>query len=250
MRYIMFNFNNRVAIVTGGTRGIGKGITEAFIKNGATVVATYTSNDDAANSFKESLGDQGKNLILKKFDVSSSSDVEVFWQDLTSEVESIDILINNSGIRKDNISPMMPDEDWARVLDVNLSGSFYMTKRAVSHFMKNRYGRIVNMSSVGGKLGLPGQANYAASKAGQIAMSKSISKEVAKKGITINNVCPGFIETELIADLPQEQVKEYKKQVPMKRFGKVEEVANAVLFLASEEASYITGTTLDISGGL
>lgn len=246
----MFNFNNRVAIVTGGTRGIGKGITEAFIKNGATVVATYTSNDDAANSFKESLGDQGKNLILKKFDVSSSSDVEVFWQDLTSEVESIDILINNSGIRKDNISPMMPDEDWARVLDVNLSGSFYMTKRAVSHFMKNRYGRIVNMSSVGGKLGLPGQANYAASKAGQIAMSKSISKEVAKKGITINNVCPGFIETELIADLPQEQVKEYKKQVPMKRFGKVEEVANAVLFLASEEASYITGTTLDISGGL
>ena len=246
----MFNFSNRVAIVTGGTRGIGKGITEAFINNGATVVATYTSNDDAANGFKESLGDRGKNLILKKFDVSSSVEVEAFWHDLTSEVESVDILINNSGIRKDNISPMMPDEDWARVLDVNLSGCFYMTKRAVSHFMKNRYGRIVNMSSVGGKLGLPGQANYAASKAGQIAMSKSISKEVAKKGITINNVCPGFIETELIADLPQEQVKEYKKQVPMKRFGKVEEVANAVLFLASEEASYITGTTLDISGGL
>lgn len=125
-----------------------------------------------------------------------------------------------------------------------------MTKSAVLLMMKNRYGRIVNMSSVGGKLGLPGQANYAASKAGQIALSLSVSKEVAKRNITINNVCPGFIETELIADLPEEQVKEYKSQVPMKRFGKVSEVAHAVLFFASKNSSYITGTTIDVAGGL
>jgi 3-oxoacyl-[acyl-carrier protein] reductase len=125
-----------------------------------------------------------------------------------------------------------------------------MTKYAVLTMMKNRYGRIVNMSSVGGKLGLPGQANYAASKAGQIAMSLSVSKEVAKRNITLNNVCPGFIDTELLKDLPEEQIKEYKSQVPMKRFGKVEEVSHAVLFFASKESSYITGATLDIAGGL
>ncbi len=246
----MFNFQDQVAIVTGGTRGIGRGITESFLKAGAQVVATYASNDDAANKFKDELGELGKGLYLRKFDVSNSQEVESFWNEITSSFEKIDILINNSGIRKDNLTPVMPDEDWTRVLDINLSGSFYMTKRAVNHFLGNRYGRIVNMSSVGGSLGLPGQANYAASKAGQVAMSKTVSKEVGKKGITINNVCPGFIETELIADLPAEQVKEYKKQVPMRRFGKVEEVAHAVMFLSSKEAGYITGASLEVTGGL
>ena len=144
----------------------------------------------------------------------------------------------------------MTQEDWEQVLDTNLKGSFYMSQLSILHMMKKRYGRIINISSVGGKMGLAGQANYAASKAGQIAMSKSLSKEVAKRKITINNVCPGFIETELIDDLSEDLVKEYKSQIPMKRFGKVDEVANAVLFLASDKASYITGTTLDVSGGL
>jgi 3-oxoacyl-[acyl-carrier protein] reductase len=246
----MYNFNEQVAVVTGGTRGIGRGITEGFLKNGARVIATYTSNDEAANAFKNELGELGENLYLKKFDVSNASEVDNFWKDITGSFEKIDILVNNSGIRKDNIAPMMPDEDWARVIDVNLSGSFYMAKHAINHFMSHRYGRIINMSSIGGSLGLPGQANYAASKAGQVAMSKSMAKEVGKKGITVNNVCPGFIETELIADLPADQVKEYKKQVPMKRFGKVEDVANAVMFLASKEAGYITGTSLEVTGGL
>ena len=125
-----------------------------------------------------------------------------------------------------------------------------MSKQAILRFMRKRYGRIINLSSVGGKIGLPGQANYTASKAAQIALGKSLSKEVGKKGITINSVCPGFIETELISDLPEDQVSAYKKQVPLKRFGKVEEVAHGVLFLSSREASYITGTSLDISGGL
>jgi len=246
----MYRFDDQVAIVTGGTRGIGRGITEAFLNSGARVIATYTSNDDAANEFKNSLGDLGENLYLKKFDVSKGSEVESFWNDINENFEKIDILINNSGIRKDNLTPVMPDEDWARVIDVNLSGSFYMSKHAINHFLSNRYGRIINMSSVGGTLGLPGQANYAASKAGQVAMSKSMAKEVGKKGITVNNVCPGFIETELISDLLPEQVKEYKKQVPMRRFGKVEDVANAVMFLASKESGYITGTSLEVTGGL
>ncbi|MEH0861738.1 SDR family oxidoreductase [Halobacteriovorax sp. DPLXC-1] len=246
----MFDFKDQVAIVTGGTRGIGRGITESFLKSGARVVATYAGNHDAANAFKAELGELGENLYLEAFDVSDASAVEEFWSRMNEQFEQIHILVNNSGIRRDNLSPIMPDEDWARVLDINLTGTFLMTKRAVNHFLSKRYGRIINMSSVGGSLGLPGQANYAASKAGQVAMSKSISKEVGKRGITINNVCPGFIETELIADLPAEQVKEYKKQVPLKRFGKVEEVAHAVQFLASKEAAYITGASLEVTGGL
>lgn len=247
---IKFDFNERVVVVTGGTRGIGRGVTESFLKNGAKVVATYASNDEAALSFKNSLGELGRNLDLRKFDVSIEEEVNTFFTYLEETYEKLDILVNNSGIRKDNVLALMPSEDWSRVLDINLKGTFLMTKMAVPQMMKNRYGRIVNMSSVGGALGLAGQANYAASKAGQVALSKSLSKEVGKKGITINNICPGFIETELIADLPADQVKEYKKQVPLKKFGKIEDVANAVLFLSSEESGYITGTTLEVSGGL
>ncbi|CBW26294.1 3-oxoacyl-[acyl-carrier protein] reductase [Halobacteriovorax marinus SJ] len=245
-----FNFNEKIVVVTGGTRGIGKGVTTAFLENGAKVIATYTSNDEAANAFKDSLGELAKNIDLRKFDVSLESDVTDFYNYLESEYERVDILVNNSGIRKDHVLALMPSEDWDKVLDVNLKGTFLMTKMAIPLMMRNRFGRVINMSSVGGALGLSGQANYAASKAGQVALSKSLSKEVGKKGITINNICPGFIETELISDLPAEQVKEYKKQVPLKRFGKVEEVASAVLFLASEHAAYITGTSLEITGGL
>lgn len=246
----MSNFSDQRVIVTGGTRGIGRGITESFLKEGATVIATYASNDEAANSFKEDMIEYADKLILKKFDVSSSVACEKFFSELENEVSSIEILINNSGIRKDNLTASMTDDEWDRVLNINLKGTFNMSKLAVLHMMKNRYGRIINISSIGGALGLPGQANYAASKAGQIALSKTLSKEVAKRKITVNNIAPGFIETELIADLPAEQVSEYKKQVPMKRFGTVDEVASAVKFLASKDASYITGTTLEISGGL
>ncbi len=244
------NFENQIAIVTGGTRGIGRGITEELLKAGATVIATFASNEEKANQFFESIGDLNKNLHLKKFDVSSYRACESFWNEISKDFEQIHILINNSGIRQDNILASMTEDQWDRVLDINLKGTYNMSKLAVLHMMGHRYGRIVNISSVGGKLGLSGQANYAASKAGQIALSKSLSKEVAKRKITINNVCPGFIETELISDLDPALVKEYKSQVPMKRFGTTSEVAHAVMFLASKEASYITGTSLDISGGL
>ncbi len=246
----MYQFDGQHVIVTGGTRGIGAGLTEAFLKNGATVVATYSGNDDAATSFKEKYSLYGEKLKIKKFDVSKTAEVEKFFQEYEQEFPSLEVLVNNAGIRRDSIIPSMNEADWDAVIDTNLKGTYNMTRFAVLAMMKNRYGRIVNMSSIGGKLGLPGQANYAASKAGQIAMSLSVSKEVAKRNITVNNVCPGFIETELIADLPDDQVKEYKSQVPMKRFGKVQEVAHAVLFFASKESSYITGTSLDIAGGL
>lgn len=246
----MFNFDSQHVIVTGGTRGIGAGLTENFLKAGATVVATYSGNDEAANAFKDKLSSYGNKLVLKKFNVASSTEVENFFTEYEKEFPSLEVLVNNAGIRRDQIVASMSEGDWDSVIDTNLKGSYNMTRFGVLAMMKNRYGRIVNMSSVGGKLGLPGQANYAASKAGQIAMSLSVSKEVAKRNITINNVCPGFIDTELLKDLPEEQIKEYKSQVPMKRFGKVEEVAHAVLFFASRESSYITGATLDIAGGL
>lgn len=246
----MYQFDGQHVIVTGGTRGIGAGLTEAFLKSGATVIATYSGNDEAANRFKEKHSLYGEKLKLKKFDVSKTAEVENFFQQYEQEFPSLEVLVNNAGIRRDSIIPSMNESDWDAVIDTNLKGTYNMTRFAVLAMMKNRYGRIVNMSSIGGKLGLPGQANYAASKAGQIALSLSVSKEVAKRNITVNNVCPGFIETELIADLPDEQVKEYKSQVPMKRFGKVQEVAHAVLFFASKESSYITGTSLDIAGGL
>lgn len=243
-------FNNQVAIVTGGTRGIGAGITHAFLKQGARVVATYARNDQTAMAFKDSLGDQGEFLTLKKFDVSNFEECQASFNDITEQFEQIHILINNSGIRKDNLTATMSQSDWDDVLNINLKGTFNMCQLATLHMMKKRYGRIINISSVAGHMGIPGQANYSASKAGQIALSKSLSKEVAKRKITVNNICPGFIETELIADLEAELVKSYKAQVPLKRFGTVEEVAHSVLFLASEKASYITGTSIDISGGL
>lgn len=247
---ITYDFTNKVVVVTGGTRGIGRGVTESFLKGGARVVATYASNDEAAKSFKAEIGQLGELLELRKFDVSNEEEVTSFYHFIEETYQKLDILVNNSGIRKDSVLALMASDDWTKVMDINLKGTFLMSKAAVPLMMRNRFGRIVNMSSVGGSLGLAGQANYAASKAGQVALSKSLSKEVGKKGITINNICPGFIETELIADLPAEQVKEYKKQVPLRRFGKVSEVANSVLFLSSDESGYITGSTIEVSGGL
>ena len=160
------------------------------------------------------------------------------------------MLVNNSGIRKDADLAMMKPEDWQKVLDVNLTGAFYMSKLAVHSFMANRYGRIITITSPAGRFGFEGQANYSASKAGQIAMTRSLSKEVASRGITVNCVSPGFIDTEFLADLPEKLRKEYLASIPLKRFGTPDEVAACVLFLASREAGYITGSVLSVEGGL
>lgn len=243
----MKSFENRVVVVTGGTRGIGAAISKEFIDSGAKVIATYVSNDDAAQKMRTELGD---NFSFKKFNVSSSSEVNDFFGEVETEFGQVDILVNNSGVRKDQILASMTEDQWDDVLDINLKGTYLMSKGAVLLMMKNRFGRIINISSMSGVLGLSGQANYSASKAGQIALAKVLSKEVAKRGITVNTILPGFIETDLISNLDDDLVKSYKKDIPMRRFGKASEVAKAVSFLASEDASYITGSTLEISGGL
>ena len=246
----MFDFSNQRVIVTGGTRGIGAGIAEAFLQAGATVIAVYSANDVAANEFKNKNEQFGDRLDIQKQDISSSQDVKNLFQYLDEKYPSLEALVNNSGIRQDAIAALMTDEQWNNVLEVNLTGTFYMSREIIPRFMSGRFGRIINISSLGGDIGFQGQANYAASKAGQLAIAKSLSKEVARKGITVNCVSPGFIDTELIGDLPEEQRKEYLKMIPQKRFGKVEEVAHAVLFLATREASYINGTSITVAGGL
>jgi 3-oxoacyl-[acyl-carrier protein] reductase len=242
---------NQTAIVTGGTRGIGAGIVKHLLSLGAKVVATYLSSDSSANAFKESLTpeEQGR-LELAKFDVSSFAACEAFYKQFDLDHSELHILVNNSGIRKDNILPLMPSDDWNQVIQTNLTGTFNMTKLAVERMLRARYGRIVNISSIASHMGLPGQTSYSATKAGQIAFAKSLSKEVAKRNITINNVCPGFIETDLVSDLPEALKKQYIDQIPMKRFGQAQDVAHAVAFFANPASSYISGTTLEVSGGL
>ena len=244
----MKRFEGQNVVVTGGTRGIGKGISEAFLKEGANVLATYGGNKAGADAFLEEFSEYKEQITLSCFDVSSYEESEKFFNELP--FEKLDVLVNNAGIRKDNVVGMMPADDWQKVLDINLTGTFNMSKLAVMKMMRARYGRIVNITSPCSHFGFAGQANYAASKAGQIGLTRSLSKEVAKRGITVNCVSPGFIGTELIADLPEDLIKSYKGQVPMKRFGDVKEVAACVLFLAGGDASYVSGTVLEVTGGL
>lgn len=247
---IQFDFNDQTVIVTGGTRGIGRAIAEAFLKSGARVLVTFQGNTEAAKAFEEANQEHADRLIVKQCDVTDYAAVEELFKWIGEELGVIQVLINNSGIRRDQIVGMMAQEEWQSVIDTNLTGTFYMSKFAVQNMARKRYGRIVNITSPVARFGMPGQGNYAASKAGQIAFAASLSKETARRKITVNCVSPGFIGTDLIADLPEERVELYLNLVPMKRFGEVEEVASSVLYLASKEASYITGTVLEVTGGL
>ena len=245
-----FNFTGQTALVSGGTRGIGAAITQAFLRAGATVHATYAGNEAAAAAFRAASAEFAGRLTLHTFDVSDYAAVEQFYRTLEAAGTTLDILVNNAGIRRDGVVGMLAREDWQKVLNTNLGGTFNMSKFAVQLMMRRRYGRIISITTPSGKAGFEGQANYAAAKAGQVAFTRSLSKEVAKRGITANCVSPGFIETDFIADLAAETATAYRNLVPLKRFGKAEEVAAAVLFLASREAAYITGSTLEITGGL
>ncbi len=246
----MNEFQDQVVLITGATRGIGKGITTAFLESEALVIGVYGGNEKAAEEFKEELGSLRDRLELYQCDVSVESQVATLFASVEEKHGCLDILINNAGIRRDSVLALMNAQDWQRVLDVNLTGSYLMAKSAVLLMMKKKYGRIINITSPVAHLGFAGQANYAASKAGQVAMTKTLAKETAKKKITVNCVSPGFIDTDFISDLPDEQLTAYKKLVPMRRFGKVEEVAHAVLFLCSDQAAYITGTVVEVNGGL
>ncbi len=246
----MNKYSGQKVIVTGASRGIGKAISLAFLKEDAVVIGIYGGNKESADAFKLECEAYGDKLELHQCDVSDPTQVEHFFKDIEERFDTIDILVNNAGIRKDKLLALMDSESWQRVIDINLGGTFNMCKQAVLLMLKQKYGRIVNITSPVASLGFAGQTNYGASKAGQIGLSRSLCKEVARKKITVNCVSPGFIDTELIADLSPKLVKEYKKTVPMRRFGKVEEVASAVLFLASPEAAYISGSVLEINGGL
>ncbi len=245
----MTDFKGQKAIVTGATRGIGRAVAVALLAAGATVIGVYGGNEAAADEFAGSTA-ATDNLQLHKLDVSDYQAVRAFYERLEERFETIDILVNNAGIRRDGVLAMMGEEDWRRVIDVNLTGGYTMAKFGVLLMMKQKYGRIIFITSPMGRLGFAGQANYAASKAGQVGLVKSLSKEVAKRKITVNCVSPGFIGTDFLADLSASQVKEYKKMVPTRRFGTPQEVADAVLFLAGKKAAYINGSVLEITGGL
>jgi 3-oxoacyl-[acyl-carrier protein] reductase len=246
----MQNFLNQIVVVTGATRGIGRAVALTFLKAGATVLGIYHSNRHAAEQLLKESGELEERLHLSQCDVSDEHQVSSFFAEVEERYSAIDVLVNCAGIRKDAVVAMMNSNDWKSVLDINLTGTFLMTKQAVLLMMKNKYGRIINITSPVAHLGFAGQANYAASKAGQIGMTRSLAKETAKKKITVNCVSPGFIDTDFIQGLPKEKLDHYKNMVPMRRFGTVAEVADAVLFLAGKSASYITGAVLDINGGL
>ena len=246
----VYDFSGRTALVTGGTRGIGAAVSRAFIKAGGRVIATYVKNDASAAAFKTDVDVDADRLDIVRLDSSDYDAVEAFFKPYVDGVRDLDIIVNNAGIRKDNALAMMPKDDWRQVIDINLTGVYNVCKFGVMAMMRKRRGRIINMTSPGGDMGFAGQANYAASKAGIVALTKSLSKEVAKRNITVNCVAPGFIETELLDGLSDVQADAYRQSVPLKRFGSTGDVANAVLFLADDMASYITGSTLTVAGGL
>lgn len=246
----MYDFKGQTAIVTGGTRGIGRSIAEGFLNAGGRVIVTYSANEAAAEQFRQDNRQCAENIDIRKCDVTKYEEVEEFFGYIDTKYGSFEVLVNNAGVRKDSVLAMMKESDWHDVMNVNLTGVFYMCKFAVMSLMRRRYGRIINIASVMERYSFEGQANYAASKAGLVALTKSLSKEVATRGITVNCVSPGFIVTELLEDLPDKLRESYLARIPLKRFGSTEEVAACVLFLASKEASYVTGSNLEVAGGL
>jgi 3-oxoacyl-[acyl-carrier protein] reductase len=240
----------RVAIVTGGGRGIGRAITVRLAEEGANLAVSYRSNDDAAEQTAESVREAGAKCELFKGDVSSPADVEALLKGVSEAFGRLDILVNNAGITRDNLMMRMKEDEFDEVLRTNLKGTYLCTRAALRPMVRARWGRILNVSSVVGIVGNAGQANYAASKAGIIGFTKSVAREVAQRGITVNAVAPGYVETELTGSLPEDVKAQIRGQVPMGRFGEAEEVAEVVAFLAGEGAGYVTGQTIAVDGGM
>ena len=241
---------NENAVVTGATRGIGREIAFTLAENGANVAINYRTLNEDVERLIEELKSYGTNIVAVKCDISDEEEVKNFIAESKKQLGSIDILINNAGITKDGLLMRMKEKDFSDVLDVNLKGTFITTREAASIMMKQRHGKIINISSVVGVIGNAGQCNYAASKAGVIGFSKSVARELASRNITVNVVAPGFINTDMTGVLP-EKVKESMLQgIPLKRIGEPKDIANAVLFLASDLSNYITGQVINVDGGM
>ena len=240
----------RTALVTGGSRGIGRAVAIALADEGADVAINYVSSETAARDVAEHIRKMGRRAVLAQADVSDYPDTFRMAQDVLREFGHVDILVNNAGINSDKTFTKMDHASWRKVLGTNLDGVFNCTKVFVDQMLTQGYGRVVNMTSVIGQIGNFGQANYAASKAGVAAFTKSLAKELAGKGVTVNAVAPGFIETEMVASIPDKVKEKLLAQIPLHRFGTAEEVARAVVYIVSSDGDYITGAELSINGGL
>lgn len=244
------DFHGKTALVTGGSRGIGKAVCLELAQQGANIVLCYSGNEDAAQKTAAACQALGVQALAVRCDVSNSQQVQNLMDTAIKHFNTVDILVNNAGITKDNLLIRMSEDDFDAVLDTNLKGAFLCIKAAARVMMRQRYGRIINISSVVGLHGNAGQVNYAASKAGIIGLTKSAAKELASRKITVNAVAPGFVQTDMTDVLPQEIKKNLLDTIPVGRFGSCEEIAKAVAFLAGDDAAYITGQVLSVDGGM
>ncbi|MEW6585145.1 MAG: 3-oxoacyl-[acyl-carrier-protein] reductase [Nitrospirota bacterium] len=243
------NFQGQTAIITGGTRGIGKAIAECLAAKGVNLAVASRSEQDA-KAVAASLSAVGVKALGFRLDVSKAEEVEKVFEEVRKEFNHIDILVNNAGITKDGLLMRMSEEAWDAVMDINLKGVFLCTREAIRDMARQRYGRIVSITSVAGFMGNPGQANYSAAKAGIAGFTKTVAREYAGRGVTVNAVAPGFIETAMTEVLSDKIKEEMKKFIPVGRFGSVEDIAHAVVFLASPESGYITGQVIHVNGGM
>ena len=241
----MINFKNKKILVTGATGGIGKALVQKFVSLDGNVLATGTKTEKL-----DALKKEFPNINVLKFDISDHSKIEEFIENVSSQLVGLDILVNNAGINMDNLSLRMKDDEWKKVIDLNLGSTFFLCKYGIKKMLKNKYGRIVNITSIVGHTGNLGQSNYAASKAAIVGMSKSLAIEYAKKNITINCVSPGFIQSKMTDGIIESIKAVLTSRIPMAKLGKGEDVANTVAFLSSDAASYITGQTIHVNGGM
>lgn len=246
----MSDFKDKVVLVTGGSRGIGRACVLAFAKRGATVVLSYAGNEAAANETLKLAEAAGGKAKAVRFDVADTKACSDAVDALVKELGRLDVLVNNAGVAIDGLVMRLKDEDWDKQIDTNLKGAFALIRAASRPMMKQRGGAIINLTSIVGEMGNAGQAAYSASKGGLIALTKSIAKELASRNIRVNAVSPGFIDTDMTASLPEDTKKKMMEVIPLAKLGSPEDIANAVVFLASNEAAYITGEVLKVNGGM